>query len=56
MGALAPGWRQNLFGHLRSLLWAEKLVEKIGHDELERILVEGDAIDALDALQKATLG
>lgn len=39
----------------RSLLWAEKLVEKIGRDELERILAEGDAVDALTALQKATL-
>ena len=40
----------------RSLIWAEKLVQKIGFERLEQILAEGDAVDALDALQKATLG
>lgn len=37
----------------RSLLWAEALIEKVGYDELERILREGDAVDALSSLQQA---
>jgi xylose isomerase len=36
----------------RSLIWAERVVEKVGRDELRRIVREGDPIDALDALQK----
>lgn len=36
----------------RSLRWAERLLEKVGRDELRRIVQEGDSIDALDALQK----
>ena len=39
----------------RSLLWAEAMVEKVGCDELERILREGDSIDALAALQNAAI-
>ena len=39
----------------RSILWAERVIEKIGRDELRRILREGDPIDALDALQKAAV-
>jgi len=38
----------------RSIVWAEKVIEKIGRDELRRIVSEGDPVDALDALQKAT--
>jgi xylose isomerase len=37
----------------RSLVWAERIVDKIGREELRRIVCEGDAIDALDALQKS---
>jgi len=36
----------------RSLVWAERIVEKVGREELQRIVREGDPIDALDALQK----
>jgi len=39
----------------RSLVWAERILEKVGREELRRIVSEGDPIDALDALQKATL-
>jgi xylose isomerase len=39
----------------RSITWAEKVIEKIGRDELRRIVREGDPVDALDALQKATM-
>ena len=39
----------------RSIIWAEKVIEKIGRDELRRIVREGDPVDALDALQKATM-
>ena len=35
----------------RSLVWAEKLIEKAGRKELRRIIHEGDPIDALDLLQ-----
>lgn len=37
----------------RSLVWAEKLIEKAGREELRRIIHEGDPIDALDLLQNA---
>jgi xylose isomerase len=36
----------------RSLVWAERVIKKVGREELRRILREGDPIDALDALQK----
>ena len=39
----------------RSLVWAERVVEKVGREELRRIVREGDPIDALDALQKSIL-
>ena len=39
----------------RSLVWADRIVEKIGREEIRRIVREGDAVDALDALQKAVL-
>lgn len=39
----------------RSLVWAEQLVDKVGREQLRRILQEGDPIDALDALQKAVI-
>lgn len=35
----------------RSLVWAERLVEKVGRDELRAIVAHGDPLDALDALQ-----
>jgi hypothetical protein len=38
----------------RSLLWAEKVIEKAGREELCRIIREGDPIDALDLLQSVT--
>jgi xylose isomerase len=38
----------------RSIVWAERVIEKVGRDELRRILREGDPIDALNALQEAT--
>lgn len=34
-----------------SLQWADRVIEKIGREELSRIIREGDPIDALDALQ-----
>lgn len=37
----------------RSLVWAEKMVERIGSAEITRILTEGDPVDALSALQHA---
>lgn len=40
----------------RSVVWAEKVVEKIGRNKLREIVAHGDAVDALDALQKAVLG
>jgi len=40
----------------RSVVWAEKLVEKIGIEKLRGIVAQGDPIDALEALQKAALG
>lgn len=39
----------------RSLVWAERIIEKVGREELRRIICEGDPIDALDALQKTFL-
>ncbi len=36
----------------RSLMWAGQVVEKIGREEIRRIVREGDPIDALDALQR----
>jgi xylose isomerase len=39
----------------RSLIWAERVVEKVGREELRHIVREGDPIDALDALQKSIL-
>lgn len=39
----------------RSLVWAEKVVARIGRAEIRRIIEEGDPIDALDALQAAVL-
>jgi xylose isomerase len=40
----------------RSVVWAEKMIEKIGPEKLREIVAQGDPIDALDALQAATLG
>jgi xylose isomerase len=40
----------------RSVVWAEKMIEKIGSEKLREIVAQGDPIDALDALQAATLG
>jgi xylose isomerase len=40
----------------RSVVWAEKVVEKIGRQKLREIVAKGDPIDALDALQAAALG
>jgi xylose isomerase len=40
----------------RSMIWAEKMVEKIGRERLGAIIAQGDAVDALDALQTAALG
>lgn len=39
----------------RSVVWAQKVVEKIGREELRRIVREGDPVDALDQLQKSIL-
>ncbi len=39
----------------RSIGWAEKVIEKIGREELRRIIKEGDPVDALDALQNSIL-
>lgn len=35
----------------RSIVWAEKVIERVGRDELWKIVHEGDAVDALSALQ-----
>jgi xylose isomerase len=40
----------------RSIVWAEKVVEKVGREKLREIVAQGDPIDALDALQTAVLG
>lgn len=37
-----------------SLVWAEKVIDKIGRAELRKLLVSGDPIDALSLLQQAT--
>jgi xylose isomerase len=37
----------------RTLVWAEGLIDRIGQEELRKIVHEGDAIDALMALQGA---
>lgn len=39
----------------RSVVWAEKVVEKIGRERLREIVSQGDPVDALDALQAAVL-
>jgi len=39
----------------RSLVWAEKVVEKIGRKKISDIISHGDPVDALDALQAAVL-
>jgi xylose isomerase len=36
----------------RSLVWAERVIEQIGRDELWRFIREGDPVDALLALQQ----
>jgi xylose isomerase len=40
----------------RSVVWAEKMVEKIGSEKLREIVAQGDPIDALEALQMVALG
>ena len=40
----------------RSIVWAQKVVEKIGREELRRIIHEGDPVDALDKLQSIVSG
>jgi xylose isomerase len=40
----------------RSVVWAEKVIEKIGREKIREIVAHGDPIDALDALQAAVLG
>jgi xylose isomerase len=37
----------------RSLMWAEGVIERIGKEALDQILLQGDAIDALTCLQSA---
>lgn len=37
----------------RSLVWVERLLDKIGQEEIRRIVQDGDPIDALDALQRS---
>ncbi len=39
----------------RSMLWAERVVARVGRDTLRDIIATGDPIDALDALQAAVL-
>lgn len=39
----------------RSLVWAEKIIEKIGRPRLREIIAQGDPVDALDVLQAAVL-
>ena len=40
----------------RSINWALKVVDKIGREELRRIIREGDPVDALDKLQSIVSG
>ncbi|RPH62570.1 MAG: sugar phosphate isomerase/epimerase [Chloroflexi bacterium] len=40
----------------RSVVWAEKVVEKVGREKIREIIAQGDPVDALDALQAAVLG
>jgi xylose isomerase len=39
----------------RSVIWADKVVEKVGREKLRQIIAQGDPIDALDELQAAVL-
>lgn len=39
----------------RSMLWADQVVDRIGRERFRQIIREGDAIDALDALQASVL-
>lgn len=40
----------------RSVVWAERVIEKVGREKLCAIVAQGDPIDALDALQAAVIG